>query len=399
MPPRPPRRPRRFGRQCKVVTASAPAAPSAPVSAPSNASAWTRPPMASAQARRRSRAAPLRPEGGPAPSRRRSSDRCPVGAPRRRRRPGPDGGVGIAAVNAPRSASRATASAACSAAVPLRTFAGAVVVHQPCPADAGGTPLLAPGSLAQRGGRRHPDPVGRHLGPLRRRDLAGLAEALGHREQGGQARPRPLPCRRRARGSATGPLRRYPCPGRRWRRASRCSWAISGPTWPVSPSRELRPTRTRSNGPSCSQGGGQGPGGGQGVRPGEGRVAQVDAPVRPPGDGFTQDVLGGGRPQGEDGAGPAALPGPFDALGDGAPAVGVHFELDPVPDEPAVVTQRHRLPDRNLLDQGGDPQGPLEAAGRGFIDLDTAVTILGTISGSGRVRPPRSLRLHSGARL
>ena len=63
---------------------------------------------------------------------------------------------------------------------------GPVVVHQARPADRGGTALLPPGTLPQLGGRRHPDPVGGHLGPLGRRDLARLAEALGHRKQGGQ---------------------------------------------------------------------------------------------------------------------------------------------------------------------------------------------------------------------
>ena len=177
------------------------------------------------------------------------------------------------------------------------------------------------------------------------------------------------------------------------------SWAISGPTWPVSPSSEFRPTRTRSKGPSRRRAAASARAVARVSEPAEGRIAQVHTPVRPPGHGFTEDVLGGGRSQGEDGAGAAALPGPFDALGDGTPAVGVHFELDPLPHEPAVVAQRHRLPHRNLLDQGGDPQGPLEPAGWDVVDLghgrhDTRADV-----GIRRSGHRRNLRLHSGARL
>ena len=114
----------------------------------------------------------------------------------------------------------------------------------------------------------------------------------------------------------------------------------------------------------CSR---QGPGGGQGVRSAERRIAQMHPPVRPPGDGLTEHVVRRRRPEREDGAGAAALPGPLHPLGDGTPAVGVHFELDPLPDEPSVVTQRHRLPHRDLLDQGGNPQRPIEPACRDLV--------------------------------
>ena len=171
------------GRPVKVVTASAPAAPSAPASAPSKASAWTCPPMVSL--RRAAAPSSSVPTCGRSGSVRTAIIR-PLPAGGRRHGLGPDGGIGgCSRQRAPLGQQRDGLGRLFRRGT-AEDLRGAVVVHHPGAADRGGTPRLAPGALPQRGGRRHRDPVGGHLGPFGRWGLAGLTEALGHREQGGQ---------------------------------------------------------------------------------------------------------------------------------------------------------------------------------------------------------------------
>ena len=110
---------------------------------------------------------------------------------------------------------------------------------------------LAPRSRAEVGGGHAPDAVGGDRGAPVGVDLARVDEPLGGREHRRAGRARPGPSRRRARsGGASGRGRRARGGGRRWRTGRSSSSASSGPTWPVSASTELRPTSTRSNGPS-----------------------------------------------------------------------------------------------------------------------------------------------------
>ena len=119
---------------------------------------------------------------------------------------------------------------------------------------------------------------------------------------------------------------------------------------------ELRPRRTRSKGPAARSDGGQGARRGQGVGAGEGRVADVQPGVGPPGHRLAQDVLGARRPERHHGAGAAGLPGQRDALGHGAAAVGVHLDADARAHQPAAL-EAQRLGQRDLLGQGRDRRG------------------------------------------
>ena len=113
------------------------------------------------------------------------------------------------------------------------------------------------------------------------------------------------------------------------------------------------------------QRGGQRPGRGQGVRTGEGLVADVEPAIGAPGDRLAQDVLGAGRPEGERRAAASRLAGERHAMGHGPAAVGVHLELEPVAHQAALL-EAHRLGQRDLLGQRGDaqraPRGPVRAA-------------------------------------
>ena len=110
-------------------------------------------------------------------------------------------------------------------------------------------------------------------------------------------------------------------------------------------------------GPLSLERGGQRPGGGQRVRAGERRVRDEDAVVGSPGDGLPQHVLGAGRTEREHRAGAPGLLSQLDALADRSAAVGVHLELQPIPDQPAVGPQLHGLEGGYLLHQGGDAHG------------------------------------------
>ena len=244
---------------------------------------------------------------------------------------------------------------------PVEDLPQPVVVHHPRLADPGGTPRLAPGTFAQRRSRHQPDAVGRDLGPLGRRDLGGFAQSLGHRQEGGKRDLHFLPSVIVLEGQGQDLTFDAHFTDARGKGQSGQLRDL-GPDLAGVPIERVATDQDEVEPTLALEGRGQGARRGQGVRAAERRIAQVDAPVRPPGDRFTQDVLRRRRTQREDGARPTALPGPFDPLGDGPPAVGVHFELDPVADEPPVLPQRHRLPHRNLLHKGGDPQGPIELA-------------------------------------
>ena len=158
-------------------------------------------------------------------------------------------GSDVSAVKAPRWASSATASAACSAGVPLRTLAARswcirrvrpTVVglpswpQGPSPnAAAVVTRIRSEGTSARLGG-----------GTLHGSQRRSATESRAGSETSTSSVP--SSCSRVSdRSSPVMPMTRTPVA-----KGKPVSWAISGPTWPVSPSSEFRPTRTRSKGPS-----------------------------------------------------------------------------------------------------------------------------------------------------
>ena len=99
------------------------------------------------------------------------------------RPPAPSPGASDLVVErAPRWSSRASASATCSSAVPERTLRTRSWCSARVRPTLSRASVLPPWSSAQVAGGHHTDLLGRHFGPERRRDLAGLTEAFCHRK-------------------------------------------------------------------------------------------------------------------------------------------------------------------------------------------------------------------------
>ena len=181
---------------------------------------------------------------------------------------------------------------------------------------------LTPGAGAEVGGgdalqaapgRRRPAPLGP---PCRGRRVA-------RRRSGRRAAPpRPPGSRRRARARAAETVRRPQSGGRRWRRGRSSNSASSGPTCPVSPSMELRPRRTRSNGLGRRAGRPRGRGPWRGCRslrmPRRTRGGRRPLPRRRPRAARPRRV---GGPSVDHRADAPGVAGQGDAFGDGTAAV------------------------------------------------------------------------------
>ena len=170
-----------------------------------------------------------------------------------------------------------------------------------------------------------------------------------------------------------------PCSGStlRWRipvrKGRSSSSASSGPTWPVSASTELRPTRTRSNDPSCSSAAARARAVASVSDPANAgsetsTPSAVDAALDRPGERLAQHVLGRRWPEGHErhrvpagvvsgvahnGVGVERLR-QLHRLRHRAPAVGVHLEVEALTLESTVGAELHLLERRDLLDEGRD---------------------------------------------
>ena len=92
---------------------------------------------------------------------------------------------------------------------------------------------------------------------------------------------------------------------------------------------------------------------------GDEHAVDVDVAVEAPRDRFAQRVLGGRRPERDDGDVRArARRRELDGLTHRAPAVRVELEVDAVAPEPPVGAELHLLELRDLLHQNGDPHRP-----------------------------------------
>jgi hypothetical protein len=81
----------------------------------------------------------------------------------------------------------------------------------------------------------------------------------------------------------------------------------------------------------------------------------VDRALLAPRDRFAQRVVGGRRSEGEDrDARTGPLRGELTRLGDGAPAVRIHLELDAVAPQATVRGEFHLFELRDLFDQHRD---------------------------------------------
>ena len=231
--------------------------------------------------------------------------------------------------------------------------------------------------------------------PARRIDLAGVAEALGHGEHGGQRQlnllgpvvvlelelPDRAPVVQATDPAGEGEIEQL---------------GQLGTDLPGLPVDGVAPEEDEIEGAGAAQHRGEGPRRGQGVGAGEGRVAGVQPGVSPPGHRLAQDVLGGLRSERHHGAGATAVPGERHALGHGPAAVGVHLDADPGAHEPATV-QAEGLGQRDLLRQGRDRQaiagGPAHAITLSPVRAPHAGPVTGPArrrQGSGGPRPPPS---------
>ena len=239
--------------------------------------------------------------------------------------------------------------------VPREQPLGPGVGHGSHRADLGGTALLAPRPVAQIPRRQGPQPFGSDGPAPFGVDLAGLAEAFGHRQQGRQPDLHVLPAvvdLERQAQPCSGHLELSHAAGEGQAR----QFGHLRPHLPGVPvdGIALRPRPGRTAPPD--EGPRQRPGRGQGVGTGEHGVAEVDAPVGPPGNRLAEHVLGCRRSHGDDRAAAARGPGQLHGLGHGTSAVGVHLEPCGVALEASVVPEGERLGYGNLFDERRDAQ-------------------------------------------
>ncbi len=234
---------------------------------------------------------------------------------------------------------------------------------------------LAPRPGPEVGGGEAADPVGGHRGPTVGIDLARVDEALGRRDDRGEREPGLHPAvvvlaaqveravverevadrRREGQVEELGELRPH-LAGVGVDGVAAGDHEVEGPDGP-----ERAGERGR---------------GGEGVGARERFIAHedaagADAAVEAPGDRLPEGVLGRLGAERDDGDRAAVGRGEVDRLGDGAPAVRVHLELEPVAHEPAVGTQRHGLELRDLLDERSDREahaGPILSGAAPFPD-------------------------------
>ena len=128
----------------------------------------------------------------------------------------------------------------------LQHDAGPVVLHRVDLADHRRAAAAPQGPGPSSAAPTRVMPRGGHGGASRRVDLARVAQAFRHREDGRQRDLRRPACRRRARARGGDGHRGLRAGARRWRRGGPGARASSGPTWPVSPSSEFSPSSTRS---------------------------------------------------------------------------------------------------------------------------------------------------------
>ena len=229
------------------------------------------------------------------------------------------------------------------------------VVVDPQFADGRRAALLPPRAFAQVRRADALEAARVHGGATLGRNLGRIAQPLGARQHGRQRGARLdqpvvlLAGRRDWLPSISSTL----TPPRNGRSSSS---ATHGPTWPVSASTELRPDRMRSNGPERSSAATSARAVASVSLPANAGSVIEHAAISSPGDGLAQRVLGRRRPECEDRAGAAGLAGQLDALADGAPAVGVHLEVEPVATQHSARAELHLLDPRNLLDQDGNAQ-------------------------------------------
>ena len=237
--------------------------------------------------------------------------------------------------------------------------------QQPRRADPGRTARSAPGPRPEIGGRHSPEEPGSDRLPAWCVDLAGIAQALGHREHGrevdlhfGRA---VVELELQAEG---GPGLRalqspHPAGEGEVEELGHLGSHLARLAVERVAARQHQVERTRQ-----PQRGRQGARRRQGVGAGERRVAQMDPRVGPPGHGFAQHVFGTRRPEGDDGARAPGDPGQLDPLRHRSAAVGVELETDPVAHQPAVGPEAELLGHRDLFDQGGHAQRPSEPRSR-----------------------------------
>ncbi len=228
------------------------------------------------------------------------------------------------------------------------------MLHRSRLADDGRAARLAPRTVAQLAGGDPGDQRGRDGGPARGVHLARFAQALGDREHGGQRDLDLLPAvvvlELEAQGGAVVLERAHPAGEREVEERRHL-----GPHLPGLPVNGVAAEQDEIEGTRGAQRGRQGPRRGERVGAGEGRVADVQARGRPPGDRLAQDVLGPGGPEGDHGARPPGGPGQRDPLGHGAAAVRVHLDVDAPAHQPSLLEAERRR-DRDLLGQRRDPQ-------------------------------------------
>ena len=211
-------------------------------------------------------------------------------------------------------------------------------------------------------------------------DLAGVAEALGHRQDGGegdlrllgavvelelesQGRPQVLQA---ADPTGEGQIQQLGDLGPHLTRLT-----VDG----------VAAEEHEIEGAGGTQRGRQRPCGRERVRSAEHLVADVDSRVGPPGHRLAEHVLGARGPEGDDGARASGRARQDDALGHGTSAVHVHLEADSPAHQPPTL-EAHRLGDGDLLDERGDPQ------------RDPAARVTGAGLTGGSMRPryrPRQL--------
>ena len=184
---------------------------------------------------------------------------------------------------------------------PLQHQVRTRVVHRPRLADDRRAPRLTPGPGAELGGADPGQALRRDGRPPRRVDLAGVAEPLGHRQDGGQGdlgllgavvelelesqgRPEVLQA---ADPAGEGEVEQLGDLGPHLSRL-----AVDG----------VAAQQHEVEGAGGAQRGRQGPCGRERVRSGERLVADVEPRVGPPGHRLAEHVLGARGPEGHDGA-------------------------------------------------------------------------------------------------